>query len=81
MAAEIAAVADLPLIHHFGVGGVGSGIMNVAWGAGGLIGALIAARVAASITSGTAPAASSCRSRVAMHQRWRQPYLVAGIRL
>ena len=45
MATEIAAVADLPLIHHFGVGGVGSGIMNVAWGAGGLIGALIAARV------------------------------------
>jgi MFS family permease len=45
MATEIAAVADLPLIHHFGVGGVGYGIMNVAWGAGGLIGALIAARV------------------------------------
>ncbi len=34
MATEIAAVADLPLIHHFGVGGVGYGIMNVAWGAG-----------------------------------------------
>jgi predicted MFS family arabinose efflux permease len=45
MATEIVAVADLPLIHHFGVGGVGYGIMNVAWGAGGLIGALIAARV------------------------------------
>ena len=45
MATEIAAVADLPLIHHFGAGGVGYGIMNVAWGAGGLIGALIAARV------------------------------------
>ncbi|HEY7429154.1 MAG TPA: MFS transporter [Streptosporangiaceae bacterium] len=45
MATEVAAVADLPLIHHFGVGGVGYGIMNVAWGAGGLIGALIAARV------------------------------------
>ena len=45
MATEIAAVADLPLIHHFGVGGVGYGIINVAWGAGGLIGALIAARV------------------------------------
>ncbi|MGH3275027.1 MAG: MFS transporter [Streptosporangiaceae bacterium] len=45
MATEIAAVADLPLIHDFGVGGVGYGILNVAWGAGGLIGALIAARV------------------------------------
>jgi hypothetical protein len=45
MATEIAAVADLPLIHHFGVGGVGYGIMNVAWGAGGLAGALIAARI------------------------------------
>jgi MFS family permease len=45
MATEIAAVADLPLIHYFGVGGVGYGIMNVAWGAGGLIGALIAARI------------------------------------
>ena len=31
-ATEIAAVADLPLIHDFGVGGVGYGIMNVAWG-------------------------------------------------
>ena len=45
MATELAAVADLPLIHDFGVGGVGYGIMNVAWGAGGLAGALIAARV------------------------------------
>lgn len=45
LATEIVAVADLPLIHHFGVGGVGYGIMNVAWGAGGLLGALIAARV------------------------------------
>ena len=45
MATEIVAVADLPLIHHFGVGGVGYGVMNVAWGAGGLLGALIAARV------------------------------------
>jgi hypothetical protein len=45
MATEIAAVADLPLIHHFGVGGVGYGIMNVAWGAGGLAGSLLAARV------------------------------------
>lgn len=46
LATDIVAVADLPLIHHFGVGGVGYGIMNVAWGAGGLIGALIAARIA-----------------------------------
>jgi len=45
LATEIIAVADLPLIHHFGVGGVGYGVMNVAWGAGGLLGALIAARV------------------------------------
>jgi MFS family permease len=45
MATEIAAVADLPLVQHFGVGGVGYGVMNVAWGAGGLIGGLIAARV------------------------------------
>ena len=43
LATEIVAVADLPLIRHFGVGGVGYGIMNAAWGAGGLIGALIAA--------------------------------------
>jgi MFS family permease len=45
LATEIVAVADLPLIRHFGVGGVGYGILNVAWGAGGLIGALIAARI------------------------------------
>ena len=45
LATDIVAVADLPLIHHFGVGGVGYGILNVAWGAGGLIGALIAARI------------------------------------
>jgi MFS family permease len=45
LATEIVAVADLPLIRHFGAGGVGYGIMNVAWGAGGLIGALIAARI------------------------------------
>jgi MFS family permease len=45
LATEIAAVADLPLIRHFGAGGVGYGIMNVAWGAGGLTGALIAARI------------------------------------
>ena len=54
MATEIAAVADLPLIHHFGVGGVGYGIMNVAWGAGGLAGSLVAARV---VTRATEPAA------------------------
>ena len=34
LATEIVAVADLPLIRHFGVGSVGYGIMNVAWGAG-----------------------------------------------
>lgn len=45
MATEIVAVADLPLIHEFGVGGVGYGIMNVAWGAGGLAGGLAAARI------------------------------------
>jgi len=55
MATEIAAVADLPLIHHFGVGGVGYGIMNVAWGAGGLAGSLVAARV---VTRATEPAAA-----------------------
>ena len=54
MATEIAAVADLPLIHHFGVGGIGYGIMNVAWGAGGLAGSLVAARV---VTRATEPAA------------------------
>jgi MFS family permease len=45
MATELVAVADLPLVHDFGVGGVGYGIMNVAWGAGGLAGALAAARI------------------------------------
>jgi MFS family permease len=45
LATDIVAVADLPLIRHFGAGGVGYGIMNVAWGAGGLTGALIAARI------------------------------------
>jgi MFS family permease len=55
MATEIAAVADLPLIHQFGVGGVGYGIMNVVWGAGGLIGSLVAARV---VTSRREPAAA-----------------------
>jgi len=55
MATEIAAVADLPLIHHFGVGGVGYGIMNVAWGAGGLAGSLLAARI---VTRATEPAAA-----------------------
>ena len=55
MATEIAAVADLPLIHHFGVGGVGYGIMNVAWGAGGLAGSLAAARI---VTRATEPAAA-----------------------
>jgi MFS family permease len=54
MATEIAAVADLPLVHHFGVGGVGYGIMNVAWGAGGLAGSLVAARI---VTRATEPAA------------------------
>ena len=44
MATEIAAVADLPLIHEFGVGGVGYGIMNVVWGVGALIGSLVAAQ-------------------------------------
>jgi MFS family permease len=55
MATEIAAVADLPLIHHFGAGGVGYGIMNVAWGAGGLAGSLLAARL---VTRATEPAAA-----------------------
>ena len=32
IATEAAAVADLPLVHHFGVGGVGYGIINVVWG-------------------------------------------------
>jgi MFS family permease len=55
MATESAAVADLPLIHHFGVGGVGYGIMNVTWGAGGLAGSLVAARI---VTRATEPAAA-----------------------
>jgi MFS family permease len=55
MATEIAAVADLPLIHEFGVGGVGYGIMNVVWGVGALIGSLVAARV---VTSRSEPAAA-----------------------
>jgi MFS family permease len=55
IATEAAAVADLPLVHHFGVGGVGYGIINVAWGAGGLAGSLVAARV---VTSGSEPAAA-----------------------
>jgi MFS family permease len=54
MATEIAAVADLPLIHQFGVGGTGYGIMNVAWGAGGLIGARLAARTVSEATETTA---------------------------
>ena len=57
MATEIAAVADLPLIHDFGVGGVGYGIMNVAWGAGGLAGALIAARIVTKDSETTAAVA------------------------
>jgi hypothetical protein len=36
LATDIVAVADLPLIRHFGVGGVGYEIMNVAWGASDL---------------------------------------------
>ena len=55
MATETAAVADLPLIHHFGVGGVGYGIINVVWGAGGLAGSLVAARV---VTGRSEPAAA-----------------------
>ncbi len=55
MATEAAAVADLPLIHHFGVGGVGYGIINVVWGAGGLAGSLVAARV---VTGDSEPAAA-----------------------
>ncbi|MFL5767792.1 MAG: MFS transporter [Actinomycetota bacterium] len=45
LAAEISLVAELPLIHDFGVGGLGYGVMNTAWGAGGFAGAVIAARV------------------------------------
>lgn len=45
LATAIVAVAGLPLIRHFGAGGVCYGIMNAAWGAGGLAGALIAARM------------------------------------
>jgi MFS family permease len=42
---EVSTVAELPMIHRFGVGGVGYGIMNTMWGAGGLLGALTAARI------------------------------------
>ncbi|MFL5737756.1 MAG: MFS transporter [Actinomycetota bacterium] len=45
LAAEISLVAELPLIHDFGVGGVGYGVMNTAWGAGGVVGAVLAARI------------------------------------
>jgi MFS family permease len=45
LATEIVAVADLPLIGHFGAGGVGCEILTAAWGAGGLTGALTAARI------------------------------------
>ncbi len=57
LATEIVAVADLPLIHDFGVGGVGYGIMNVAWGAGGLAGALVAARIVTKDSETTAAVA------------------------
>jgi MFS family permease len=55
MATEAVAVADLPLIHHFGVGGIGYAIINVVWGAGGLVGSLVAARV---VTGDGEPAAA-----------------------
>jgi MFS family permease len=45
LATEIVAVADLPLIGHFGAGGVGCEILTAAWGAGGLTGALTAGRI------------------------------------
>jgi MFS family permease len=45
IAAEVSTVAELPLVHHFGAGAIGYGIMNTAWGAGGLLGALAAARI------------------------------------
>ena len=52
---EVASVADLPLIKHFGVGGPGYGAMNTVWGAGGLVGGLVAART---ITRTREPAAA-----------------------
>ncbi|HEY1331242.1 MAG TPA: MFS transporter [Actinomycetota bacterium] len=55
IATEVTWVADLPLIHHFGVGGVGYGVMNMVWGAGGLLGGLVAARV---VTKAKEPAAA-----------------------
>jgi hypothetical protein len=70
MATEIAAVADLPLIHDFGVGGVGYGIMNVAWGAGGLAGALIAARIVTKDSETIASAARRTRSAGACSLPW-----------
>jgi len=45
IATEMASVADLPLVAHFGVGGGGYGVMNTIWGAGGLVGGLVAAHV------------------------------------
>jgi MFS family permease len=45
IATEMASVADLPMVRHFGVGGAGYGVLNTIWGAGGLIGGLVAARV------------------------------------
>src|SRR5436190_18715821 len=45
IAAEISTVAELPLVHEFGVGALGYGIANTAWGAGGVLGAIVAARV------------------------------------
>ena len=55
MATEAAGVADLQMVHDFGVGGIGYGIINVVWGAGGLVGSLAAARV---VTRDSEPAAA-----------------------
>jgi len=55
MATEVVNVAELPLVQHFGVGGIGYGVMVTIWGAGGLLGGLVAARV---VTRASEPAAA-----------------------
>jgi len=54
-AADLSWANGTPLIHQFGVGGIGYGIMNVVWGVGALVGSLVAARV---VTSRSEPAAA-----------------------
>ena len=47
LAVDMTLVADVPLARSFGWGAVGYGLMDAVWGAGGLLGALLASRVVA----------------------------------